>query len=622
MKVIDKIKSPDDIKSLSYNELNDLAHDVREIIIDSISKNGGHLASSLGVVELTIALLLSYNFPHDKIIWDVGHQSYAYKILTDRKDAFNYIRSFGGISGFPKRKESPYDSFDTGHSSTSISAGLGMCYARDLNGDDYKIVSVIGDGALTGGMAFEALNNVSDLKSNFVIILNDNEMSISKSNGGLSKALIGFRTSKQYFDLKNSLKNNLEKSAIGKFIKGILIGIINTIKQFINTEGMIFENLNINYVGPIDGHNIKKLQDVIVTSMKSNEPVLIHVKTIKGKGYDKAEKNPTLYHGVSPFNKETGIVKKFGDVITYTDVFSNKIIELANKDNRIVAITAAMADGTGLTEFSKKFSNRFFDIGIAEQHAVTFAAGLATNNIIPIVCVYSSFLQRGFDQIIHDVALQNMHIVFMIDRAGIVGADGETHQGIFDISYLRMIPNMTILAPKNSYEFENMIEYAIYNVKGPVAIRYPRGKSYDDLKEYNAALSYGKSEILINDKNATLSIFALGTNVSTAVHINQKLNEKNIISNVVNLRFAKPIDYETIKNVIINSKTEKILVMEENVEAGGVGEAIESFLLKERINVEVHNVNLGDSYVEHGSIEKLRELLKIDSKSIIDRIYG
>ena len=622
MKVIDKIKSPDDIKSLSYNELNDLAHDVREIIIDSISKNGGHLASSLGVVELTIALLLSYNFPHDKIIWDVGHQSYAYKILTDRKDAFNYIRSFGGISGFPKRKESPYDSFDTGHSSTSISAGLGMCYARDLNGDDYKIVSVIGDGALTGGMAFEALNNVSDLKSNFVIILNDNEMSISKSNGGLSKALIGFRTSKQYFDLKNSLKNNLEKSAIGKFIKGILIGIINTIKQFINTEGMIFENLNINYVGPIDGHNIKKLQDVIVTSMKSNEPVLIHVKTIKGKGYDKAEKNPTLYHGVSPFNKETGIVKKFGDVITYTDVFSNKIIELANKDNRIVAITAAMADGTGLTEFSKKFSNRFFDVGIAEQHAVTFAAGLATNNIIPIVCVYSSFLQRGFDQIIHDVALQNMHIVFMIDRAGIVGADGETHQGIFDISYLRMIPNMTILAPKNSYEFENMIEYAIYNVKGPVAIRYPRGKSYDDLKEYNAALSYGKSEILINDKNATLSIFALGTNVSTAVHINQKLNEKNIISNVVNLRFAKPIDYETIKNVIINSKTEKILVMEENVEAGGVGEAIESFLLKERINVEVHNVNLGDSYVEHGSIEKLRELLKIDSKSIIDRIYG
>ena len=622
MKVIDKIKSPDDIKSLSYNELNDLAHDVREIIIDSISKNGGHLASSLGVVELTIALLLSYDFPHDKIIWDVGHQSYAYKILTDRKDAFNYIRSFGGISGFPKRKESSYDSFDTGHSSTSISAGLGMCYARDLNGDDYKIVSVIGDGALTGGMAFEALNNVSDLKSNFVIILNDNEMSISKSNGGLSKALIGLRTSKQYFDLKNSLKNNLEKSAIGKFLKGILIGIINTIKQFINTEGMIFENLNINYVGPIDGHNIKKLQDVIVTSMKSNEPVLIHVKTIKGKGYDKAEKNPTLYHGVSPFNKETGIVKKFGDVITYTDVFSNKIIELANKDNRIVAITAAMADGTGLTEFSKKFSNRFFDVGIAEQHAVTFAAGLATNNIIPIVCVYSSFLQRGFDQIIHDVALQNMHIVFMIDRAGIVGADGETHQGIFDISYLRMIPNMTILAPKNSYEFENMIEYAIYNVKGPVAIRYPRGKSYDDLKEYNAALSYGKSEILINDKNATLSIFALGTNVSTAVHINQKLKEKNIISNVVNLRFAKPIDYETVKNVIINSKTEKILVMEENVEAGGVGEAIESFLLKERINVEVHNVNLGDSYVEHGSIEKLRELLKIDSKSIIDRIYG
>lgn len=621
-RIIDKINSPSDIKKLPYDELNILAKEVREIIIDSISKNGGHLASSLGVVELTIALILAYDFPKDKIIWDVGHQSYAYKILTDRKDAFNYIRSFGGISGFPKRKESPYDSFDTGHSSTSISAGLGMCYARDLNNDDYKIVSVIGDGALTGGMAFEALNNVSKLKSPFVIVLNDNEMSISKSSGGLSEALIGFRSSEKYFDLKNSLKAKLEKTAFGNFTKRRLINIINTLKQFINTDGMFFENLNINYVGPTDGHNIKKLYEILETAKKSKEPVLVHVKTIKGKGYELAEKEPTLYHGVSPFDKNVGIVKKPTNKKTYTEVLSHKLIDLAYRDKKIVAITAAMADGTGLSEFAKKFPNRFFDVGIAEQHAVTFAAGLATNNTIPIVCIYSSFLQRGFDQIIHDVALQNLHIVFMIDRAGLVGADGETHQGIFDISYLRMIPNMTILAPKNDVEFENMIEYAIYNVNGPVAVRYPRGYSYVELKEYNEPISYGKAEVIIEDKNATISIFAIGTSVSTAHNICKKLKNRNVVSNLVNLRFAKPIDYETILNVIKNSKTEKVLILEENVKSGGIAEAIESNLKENNINVDVYNVNLGDSYVEHGSVEKLRELLKIDSDNVINRIYG
>ncbi len=624
-KIINNIKDVSDIKKLSFDELNVLADEVRDLIIDGISKNGGHLASSLGVVELTIALIKVYNFPYDKIIFDVGHQSYAYKILTDRKNAFSDIRSYGGISGFPKRKESPFDSFDTGHSSTSISAGLGMCTARDINNDDYKVVSVIGDGSLTGGMAFEALNNLSNLTSNFVVILNDNEMSISKSNGGLSKALIGIRSSTKYGEIKRALKNNLEKNAIGIFIKGILVRIINIIKQFIVTEGMFFEDLNINYVGPIDGHNIKELVNVIETARNSTEPLVVHVKTKKGKGYKFAEENPTLYHGVSPFDKNIGITKEKSKDRTYTEVFSNKIIELAKKDKNIVTITAAMPDGTGLTEFAKLFKNRFFDVGIAEQHAVTFAAGLATKNILPVVCIYSSFLQRAFDQIIHDVALQNQHVVFMIDRAGLVGKDGETHQGIFDISYLRLVPNMTILAPKNDLELERMIEYSLYSVKGPVAIRYPRGVSYTNLHEYNEELSYGKAELISYDEDSPISIFALGSMVSTAINVSKKLLSKNVKANIINLRFAKPIDFSTIDKVVSDSKTKIIITLEENVESGGIGEAISTHMVNNVFGKKVINICLPDAYIEHGSVDILREVINIDSDSIVKKImdvYG
>lgn len=616
-KILDKIKTVSDIKSLSYDELNELAKEVRELIIDGTSKNGGHLASSLGVVELTIALITSFDFPNDKIIWDVGHQSYAYKILTDRKELFNELRSFGGISGFPKRSESPFDSFDTGHSSTSISAGLGMCVARDLNKDNYKVVTVIGDGALTGGMAFEALNNLSNLKSNYIIVLNDNEMSISKSNGGLNKALLGVRSSHSYSEIKKTLKSRLEKTTIGKFFKNILVTIINVFKQIIVSEGMFFENLNINYVGPIDGHNIKELKEAILIAKKSNEPIVIHVKTVKGKGYEPAEKDPTLYHGIGPFDKDTGKVHDTTTGKTYTKVFSEKIVSLAEKDKNIVAITAAMADGTGLYDFSKKFPDRFFDVGICEQHAVTFAAGIALSGITPIVCVYSSFLQRAFDQIIHDVCLQNQHVVFAIDRAGLVGADGETHQGIFDLSYLRLIPNMTILAPKNRIEFEKMIEYAIYGIKGPVAIRYPRGIAYDELSDKQNDIVLGKSELLFEGKDVAL--LALGSMVSTAVHIREKLKSKGIDAMLVNARFAKPIDYEMI-DYIYSKDIKELVVMEEGVLNGGIGQEIEEYVCDKKYNVKVTLITLPDAYVEHGNVSRLREALGINSDSILRRI--
>lgn len=616
-KILNKINSINDIKKLNDGELYKLAGEVREFIIDGTSKNGGHLASSLGVVELTIALITAFDFPNDRIIWDVGHQSYAYKILTDRRGAFNELRSYGGISGFPKRKESPFDSFDTGHSSTSISAGLGMCVARDLKNENYKVVTVIGDGALTGGMAFEALNNLSELKSNYIIILNDNEMSISKSNGGLNKALLGVRTSHSYTEIKKTLKTELEKTGIGKFFKGILITIANIFKQIFVSEGMYFENLNINYVGPIDGHNIREIRDAINIAKNLNEPIVIHVKTVKGKGYEPAEKDPTLYHGVGPFDKDTGKIIKSGSGRTYTQVFSDKLMSIAEKDKNIIAITAAMADGTGLAEFSKKFPDRFFDVGICEQHAVTFAAGVALSGVTPIVCIYSSFLQRAFDQIIHDVCLQNQHVVFAIDRAGLVGADGETHQGIFDISYLRLIPNMTILAPKNDFEFEKMIEYAIYEVKGPVAIRYPRGIAYSELRDNFTDLKIGKSE-LISD-GSEIAIFALGSMLSTAVHIKEKLNTKNINPIIVNARFAKPIDLKMIDE-LCSKGIKELVVMEEGVLNGGIGQEIEDYVHDKNYKVKVTLITLPDAYVEHGNVSKLREALGINSDSILKKI--
>ena len=615
-KILDKIELPNGIKSLSYKELNDLSFDVRELIINTISKNGGHLASSLGVVELTIALLRKFDFTRDKLIWDVGHQCYAYKILTDRKDRFDTIRTYGGISGFPKINESIYDSFNTGHSSTSISAGLGMCVARDLNNENYKVISVIGDGSMTSGMAFEALQQLSNYKKNFIIILNDNEMSISEGTGGLNKALLGLRTSKRYTNIKYSLKQKLEKSNIGLFIKNILITFVNMMKQIVLSSGMLFETLNINYVGPIDGHNIEDIEKTIEKAMNINEPVLIHIKTKKGKGYKYAEENPTKFHGINPFSIDTGEVKNKSADLTYTKVFSNALVEVAHTNDKVVAITAAMKDGTGLTNFMYSFPDRFFDVGICEQHAVTFAGGLATSGIIPVVCIYSTFLQRAFDQVLHDVCLQNKHIVFAIDRAGIVGSDGETHHGAFDLSYLRLIPNMTVMAPKNDLELSQMLSYAINDIYGPIAIRYPRGVAYTELHEFNEPISYGKAEVLY--EGSEIAIFAIGTMVSTSINIKNKLLKKNIKVTIVNARFAKPIDFEIIKKLSKNHKL--LIVMEENVSVGGIGESIEKYVIENNIDIKVRTICLPDEFIVHGDISIIKRELDIDSDGIIGRI--
>ena len=608
-KILNSINCIDDIKKLNDKNIKTLALEVRDYIIETVSKNGGHLASSLGVVELTIALLKCFDFEYDKIIWDVGHQSYAYKILTGRKNEFKTLRTYSGISGFPKREESKFDSFNTGHCSTSISAGMGMCVARNLNKEDYKIISVIGDGSLTSGMAFEALNNLSDLKKNFILILNDNQMSISKSSGGINKALLGIRTSKKYTNAKTKLNQILENSNIGLVLKKILITIVNIFKQIVVSDGMLFENLNINYVGPINGHDIKKITQVLNTVKNFNEPVLIHIKTVKGKGYKFAEENPTLFHGVSTFDIQTGFIKQ-SNKKTYTQIVSEELVKIAYLNDKIVAITAAMADGTGLVEFSKKFPNRFFDVGICEQHAITFAAGMATQNIIPIVCIYSSFLQRGFDQIIHDVCLQNLHVVFLIDRAGIVGQDGETHQGIFDISYLRIIPKMIIMAPKNDIELKQMIDFSINNIKSPVAIRYPRGVAFNGLNKISE-LIIGKSEII--DWGSNIALFALGSMVETAIEIKEKI-KKNIT--IINARFAKPIDFDMIDK-ICNSSHQKMIILEEGIKIGGIGEEIENYIKSKNYNIIVHTVGIDDKYVEHGDVNTLKRICKIDTDSII-----
>ena len=613
--VLEKIKTPDDIKHLSKKEIDILSDELREFIIEKISKNGGHLASSLGVVELTIALYLSLDLANDKIIWDVGHQSYAHKILSGRKDLFDDIRRYGGISGFPKRDESKYDAFNTGHSSTSISAGLGLAHARDILGEKYTVVSVIGDGAMTGGLAFEALNNASSLDSNFIIILNDNNMSIGKNTGGLSYALSGFRASYSYLNAKKVTKSILSKiPLIGGGLVSLIVAIKNAVKQLFANEGMLFENLNIVYLGPINGHDVYEIQKMIERAKKIDRPVLIHVKTIKGKGYKFAEENPEKFHGVNPFNIEDGspVVKQSKE--TYTKVFSKKLCELAEKNNRIVAITAAMADGTGLNLFSEKFPDRFFDVGIAEEHATTFAAGLAVGGLIPVVAIYSSFLQRAYDQIIHDVALQNLHVVFAIDRAGLVGADGDTHQGNFDISYLTTIPNMTVLAPKNKYELEDMIEFAI-NFNGPIAIRYPRGVCFDEYKDKEDKIELGKSELL--SKGEGVAIFAIGSQISTASHVIEKIQrEYNKKITLVNARFAKPIDYAMIDELCKNHDV--IVTMEENVQNGGIGDKIAYYMQEKHSGKKCIKISLPDNYVEHGDVSVLRKVLMIDSDSVVE----
>lgn len=609
--LLDDIHGPADLKKLNDKELQQLASEIRKFIIEKTSEYGGHLASNLGVVELTIGLFRALDLPKDKIVWDVGHQAYTHKILSGRKDDFDGLRQYHGISGFPKRAESPYDCFGTGHSSTSISAGMGIAEARDIKGENYTVVSVIGDGSLTGGLAYEGLNNASRMKKNFIIVLNDNKMSISKNVGGMSKYLNGLRSDSGYNRLKVDVGGTLLKvPVVGEALVHQIQQAKNSIKQLV-IPGMLFEDMGITYLGPIDGHNIKEVERTINEAKRINHAVLVHVITKKGKGYKPAEKFPARYHGVSPFNINTGKILSNGGK-TYTEVFSDKICELAKDNKKIVGITAAMPDGTGLTRFSEEFPNRFFDVGIAEQHAVTSAAGMASNGLKPVFAVYSSFLQRAYDQIVHDVCLQKLPVVFCIDRAGLVGSDGETHQGIFDYSFLTSIPNMTVMAPKNAWELEMMMEFAM-KYPLPISIRYPRGVAYQGLSEFKEPIEYGRSELIY--KGRDIALFAAGSMVSTAEHIRDKALKRGYDLTLVNARFVKPIDTHMIDELVKDHKV--IVTLEENVKQGGFGIQVQAYVLENHPEIKVVTVALPDKYVEHGNVTKLREGLHIDSESVM-----
>ena len=612
--ILERINEPQDIKNLTYDEMQILAGEIREFLISTISQTGGHLASNLGVVELTIALYRVFDLPRDKVIWDVGHQAYTHKILSGRKEGFGELRQYGGMSGFPKRKESPFDVFDTGHSSTSISAGLGMVQARDILGEAYRVISVIGDGALTGGMAYEALNNAGERKTNFIIILNDNNMSIAPNVGGMSTYLSELRAGEGYNQLKQNVSDSLKRVPyVGEPVVNVISKTKNTIKQMF-VPGMLFEDMGITYLGPVDGHDIRKLTRIMREAKKIRRTVLIHVLTQKGKGYEPAEKHPEIFHGVGKFDVRTGkAIKSEGK--TYTGVFSDTICQLASENKKIVAVTAAMPDGTGLKAFAERFPKRFFDVGIAEQHAVTSAAGMAAAGLRPVVAVYSSFLQRAYDQILVDVCLQNLPVVFCIDRAGLVGADGETHQGIFDLTYLSSIPNMTVMAPKNCCELAEMIRFA-FTLHSPAAIRYPRGKAYEGLTEFDEPISYGKAEILYEESE--IALIAVGSMVSTAEHIREKLKVKGYSCSLVNGRFIKPIDTDVIDRLAPAHRF--FITLEENVKAGGFGERVTDYLKQKWPETPVMNITLPDDYVEHGDVTKLRSVLGIDSDSIMEKI--
>ncbi len=613
--ILEKINKPNDIKRIDPVDYQQLALEIRQFLIEHISKTGGHLASNLGVVELTMALHLVFDLPDDKVIWDVGHQSYTHKLLTGRKNQFDKLRKFGGMSGFPKRRESDYDAFDTGHSSTSISAGLGYVCARNINGEHNHVISVIGDGALTGGLAFEALNNVSRVEGNFIIVLNDNNMSISENVGGISRLLGDIRTADSYYDLKEGVANTLSKLPNGDKLVKTIKKTKNNLKQFI-IPGQIFEDMGITYLGPVDGHNITKLIKIFNIAKRIDHGVIVHVLTQKGKGYKPAELYPSAFHGVEPFNVKTGKPIRENTIPGYSDVFSKKICQLAREDKKIVGITAAMPGGTGLGKFAKWFPDRFFDVGIAEAHAVTFSAGLAAGGLKPVFAVYSSFLQRAYDQILHDVCIQQLPVVFAIDRAGLVGSDGETHQGIFDLSYLSIIPNMTIFAPKNAYELEDVLEFATQKVSAPFAIRYPRGNASFEMASYRTPIEYGKSELMISGNK--IALIAVGIMVEKALIIRERLAEKGVDATVVNARFVKPIDTAMIDELI---KTHDCLViMEENVYMGGLGESVEHYVDEKLYNVKCIDISLPDDYIEHGNVDILREETGIDTDSIMNKI--
>lgn len=611
---LEQIQNVNDIKNIEPKAYEELAQEIRDFLIHKISVTGGHLGSNLGAVELTMALHLALNLPEDKIIWDVGHQSYTHKILTGRKEGFDGLRQFHGMSGFPKRKESCCDAFDTGHSSTSISAGLGLVKARDIQGLDQTIVSVIGDGAMTGGMAYEAMNNAGKLETNFIIILNDNNMSISENVGGVSKYLNNIRTADSYLDLKRGIYEALRGTPRGNNMVSGIRRVKSSFKQLV-IPGMLFEDMGITYLGPVDGHNIQALVRVIQEARRVNGAVMIHAITQKGKGYAPAERHPARFHGADPFDVETGLPTKPHTTPNYTDVFSTVMCKLGGRDEKVVAITAAMPDGTGLKRFRNMYPERFFDVGIAEEHAVTFAAGLAAGGMKPVVAVYSSFLQRAYDQILHDVCIQNLPVVFAIDRAGLVGSDGETHQGIFDLSYLTSIPNMHVCAPKNKWELADMLKYAVV-FGGPIAIRYPRGEAYDGLKEYREPIVCGRAEWIYRERD--IALFAVGSMVKTAEQVREKLKADGLRVSLINARFVKPIDREAVLEACKEHRL--IVTLEENVAAGGYGEKVLSLLSQEQLEVDYLQVALPDAYIEHGNVEKLKSEIGMDADSICRNI--
>ena len=612
--VLEKINQVGDIKQIPPEEYDTLAEEIRHFLVEKISRSGGHLASNLGVVELTMALHLCFDFPKDKVVWDVGHQSYTHKLLTGRKSGFDELRKYGGMSGFPKRKESDCDCFDTGHSSTSISAGIGLVAARDLQGGDEHVISVIGDGALTGGMAYEALNNASRLKQNFIIILNDNNMSIAENVGGMSEYLNGLRTNEAYTNFKTGVEQSLNRIPGGSHLANQLKKTKSGIKQLF-IPGMLFENMGITYLGPVDGHDIGKLQDILNKAKKVKGAVLVHVLTRKGNGYAPAERHPARFHGAEPFDIETGLPLNKKKKANYQDVFSTCMVKLGQRNEKVVAITAAMPDGTGLKRFKNIYPDRFFDVGSAEGHAVTFAAGLAAGGMRPIFAVYSSFLQRAYDQVLHDVCIQNLPVVFAIDRAGLVGSDGETHQGIFDLSYLSSIPNMHIMAPKNKWELSDMLKYAV-EFDGPIALRYPRGEAYDGLKEYRRPIEYGKSEVIYEEED--IALLAVGNMVKIAEQVRKNLKEIGYSCTLVNARFVKPVDTEVLDMLSADHKL--LVTMEENVRSGGYGEKVMDYVVEQELPVKLLNISLPDEYVEHGNVALLYEEVGIDAQTVTKRI--
>jgi len=612
MSLLDSHTFPKDIKKMNIAQLEQLADEIRRFIIDTVSKTGGHLAPSLGVVELTISLLRFFDPGDDRIIWDVGHQSYAYKILTERKDRFHTLRQFKGLSGFNKPVESRFDAFGVGHTSTSISAGLGIKVADDMLGKDRKVVSIIGDGAMTAGLAFEGLNNLGHFDKNMIVVLNDNEMSISPNVGGFSSYLSNLMSGKLYTKMRKDIQYLLERRPLGK-------PLLNLAKKFeeglfqMFTPGILFEELGLRYIGPVNGHNLKDLEKAFENSLNVDGPVLIHVSTKKGKGYQPAEDNPASFHGVSSFDVETGKAKKFGTAKTYNNIIGETLCEMAKTDERVVAITAAMKTGTGLDYFENSYPDRLFDVGIAEQHAVTFAAGLAIEGVRPFVAIYSTFLQRAFDQIVHDVALQKLDVVFCIDRAGLVGADGPTHHGIFDISYMKCVPNLTIMLPKGGWEVAEMLKLA-KDMGGPCAIRFPRGtaKTYPELEEQ--PIQVGKPEVIYNEGD--IAIVSAGHIFEEAYRLWQLLNEKGKKAALVNLRFLKPLHEDALMEVLKDKKL--IITVEEGSVKGGAGEEIQSVVMDSGNLIRVVKYGVPDKFIEHGSVDELRDLIGLTGEKIYE----